>query len=465
MKKDYTELANQILELIGRKENVTHFTHCITRLRFNVGDKNEVKLEELKELKGTLGAQWSGDQLQVIIGGEVDDVYDAICEISGLGKNKKSLEKAEESGQPKEKKKWSLNVLFETLSGCMVPILPALCAAGVIKGILVMLTNYCGMSTENGVYTLLDIIGDIAFYFMPFLVAYSASKKFNTNTTIAILVAGIYMHPNINSLADTDLNVLGVNLHILNYASTIFPMLISVWILSYLYRFIDKHVPKALRFVLTPSLSILIMTPVCLGVVGPIGYYIGYYLATFVSNLFYFNPYIGGLVLGMIRPFVLLTGMQTTFTPIIMNNLTSLGYDFIWPVHSVFAMCCCGLSIGAFVKANRMKGKIGEEKENFFSSFISGFAGVSEPALYGNAFRFKSQLIALVISSGICGAFTGGLGGKAVAAGNPPWLFLPTFGDTAGIMAVMFAASFVLSAVLSYVLGFEEIKIFKKGSK
>lgn len=465
MRKDYTELANQILDLIGGKENVTHFTHCITRLRFNVEDKSKVKMEELKELKGTLGAQWSNDQLQIIIGGEVDDVYDAISEISSLGKNKQSAETAENSAQPKEKKKWSLNILFETLSGCMVPVLPALCAAGVIKGILVMLTNYCGMSTENEVYMLLNTIGDIAFYFMPFLVAYSASKKFNTNTTIAILVAGIYMHPNINSLANTDLNVLGVNLHILNYASTIFPMLISVWILSYLYRFIDKHVPKALRFVLTPSLSILIMAPICLGVVGPIGYYIGYYLATFVSNLFYFNPYIGGLVLGVIRPFVLLTGMQTTFTPIIVNNLTTLGYDFIWPVHSVFGMCCCGLSIGAFAKAARVKGKVGEEKENFFSSFISGFAGVSEPALYGNAFRFKNQLIALVISSGICGALTGGLGCKSISPANPPWLFLTTFGDTTGTMAIMFIVAFVLAAVMSYLLGFGEIKLFKKGSK
>lgn len=465
MKKDYSKLAGKILELIGGKENITQSTHCITRLRFNVRDKESVRLNELQDLKGTMGAQWFGDQLQIIIGGEVDDVYDAVRKAMGPDKQADQSPVTVASDTPEKKKKWSINVLFDTLSGCMVPVLPALCAAGVIKGILVMLTNYCGMSTDSGIYTLLNTVGDIAFYFMPFLVAYSAAKKFNTNPVMALLIAGIYMHPNINSLADTNLNVLGINFHILNYSSTIFPMLISVWLLSYLYRFIDKHIPKALRFVLSPSLTVLIMTPICLGIIGPIGYYIGYYLATFVSSLFYINPYIGGLVLGVIRPFVLLTGMQTTFTPIIMNNLTSLGYDFIWPVHSVFAMCCCGLCIGAFIKASRVKGKIADEKENFMSSLISGLAGVSEPALYGNAFRFKNQLIALVVSSGICGALTGGLGGKAVAAGNPPWLFLPTFGDTAGLMAVMFVLAFILTAVMSYLFGFGEIKLLKKGSK
>lgn len=458
-KKNYDELSEMIVNCIGGKDNISFFTHCITRLRFNVRDKSLVDVEGMKGLKGILGTQWSGEQLQVIIGNEVSNVYDTIIKKTGL-----ESQKAIDENLDGEKKKFSINTLFSVLSGCMVPVLPALCAAGVVKGILVILTNYLGMKTDSGVYLLLNTIGDVAFYFMPFLIAYSASQKFKTNTVIALLIAGVFLHPNINSLANSDLEVLGVNIHILNYSSTVFPILISVWVMSYVYKFIDNYVPNALKFVLTPSITLLIMAPLCLGLIGPLGYYVGYYLANFVAKLFYLNPYIGGLVLGVIRPFVLLTGMQTTFTPIIMNNLSTLGYDFIWPVHSVFAMCCCGLSIGAYVRARTSKTEeIAQEKENFLSSFVSAFAGVSEPALYGNAFRFKAQLIALVIAGGISGALTGGLGGKTFAPGNPPWLFLPTFGDTAGLMAIMFVVAFVISAVLAYAFGFGELKLGRKG--
>lgn len=460
MSKDFNKLGNQILELIGGKSNVEYFTHCITRLRFELKNKNLVKLEEIRSLKGVIGVQWSGEQFQIIIGNDVSDVYNKVCEIANFDK----VERIDESLKSPKKKEWSFNTLFEVISGCMVPILPALCAAGVTKGIIVMCTNYLGMDTESSLYVLLNTIGDVAFYFMPFLVANSAANKFHTNQILALCVAGIYLYPSIIALAGKELEIFGLNIHILNYSSTVFPTIISVWVLSHVYKMIDSHCPNSLKFVISPSLSLLIMTPICLGIIGPIGYYIGYYLASGVSSLFYLNPYLGGLVLGLIRPFVLLTGMQTTFTPIIINNLTTLGYDFIWPVHSVFSMCCCGLVFGAFLRAKNSKDeRINSEKENFFTSFISGFVGVAEPALYGNAFRFKSQLYALLISSGICGALTGGLGGKAVAAGNPPWLFLPTFGDTAGLMAVMFVLSFILTAISAYIFGFSNFSFLKKG--
>lgn len=460
MAKDYSELAIQIVDLVGGKENITFFTHCITRLRFEVKNKNDVKTEKIKELKGILGEQWSGNQYQIIIGNDVTEVYDTIINQTGL-QIQDSVD--ENLDVQNEKNKFSINTFFEVLSGCMVPVLPALCAAGVVKGILVILTNYLGMTTDSGIYTMLNTVGDVAFYFMPMLVAYTAAKKFRTNVVVALLIAGVFLHPNISGLAGSELNVLGVNMHILNYASTVFPIMISIWVMSYVYKFVDKYIPSALKFVLTPSLTVLIMAPLCLGLFGPIGYYVGYYLATALSKIFYINSFIGGFILGVIRPFVLLTGMQTTFTPIIMNNLATLEYDYIMPVHSVFAMCCCGLSIGAYLRAKFSKGEIAEEKDNFMSSFISAFAGISEPALYGNAFRFKSQLLALVLSSGICGAITAGLGAKFYTGGNPMWLFIVGFGDTAGLMVVMFIVSFVVTAALSFAFGFGDLKFGKRG--
>ena len=458
--KNYDELARRILELIGGKENVTFFAHCITRLRFQLHNKEKAKLDELKNLKGVLGAQWSGEQLQIIIGAEVADVYAAVCKVGDLN----ALPAVEQKTETK--KKWSVNTLFETLSACMVPVLPALCGTGVIKGVLVLLTTYLNVSTENSVYVLLNTVADTAFYFMPFLVAYAASNRFKVNTIVALMMTGLFLHPTITAMAGTDFNVLGVNMHILNYSSTVFPALISVWILSYVYKIVDRILPKVLRFVLTPSLSLIIMAPICLGLIGPLGYNIGYYLATGVSKLFYLNAYIGGFVLGVIRPFVLLPGMQTTFTPIILNNLSTYGYDFIWPVHSVFSMACCGMCIGAFLRARKETSEVKDEKDAFISAFVSGFAGVSEPALYSIAFRFKSQLVALILSSSISGAFVAGMGAKVYAAGNPPWLFLAGFGETMGLMAIGFILSFVLGMIFSYAAGFTNtIKFAKKESK
>lgn len=458
-KKNFEETSKQILELVGGKDNVSFFTHCITRLRFQVRDRSVIDLERIKKVKGVLGAQWSGEQLQVIIGTDVTDVYDTICKIGGI--EKQAAVDVGLDGKT-EKKKWSINVLFETLSACMVPVLPALCGTGVIKGILVLLSTYLNVPTDNSLYVLLNTVSDVAFYFMPFLVAYAASNKFKVNTIVSLMMVGLFLHPTITSMVGTDFNVLGFNMHIMNYSSTVFPAIISVWILSYVYKLVDKILPKVLRFVLTPAIALIIMAPICLGIVGPIGYYIGYYLATGVSKIFYFNPFIGGLVLGVIRPFVLLTGMQTTFTPIILNNLSTYGYDFIWPVHSVFAMACCGLCIGAFLKALKSGGAISEEKETFLSAFVSGFAGISEPALYGIAFRFKSQLIALIFSSAISGAVVAGFGAKVYAAGNPPWLFLAGFGETMPLMAVGFVIAFVLGLVFSYVAGFSNNIKFSK---
>lgn len=459
MIKDYTGLANKILELIGGKENVTYFTHCITRLRFNIKDKNIVNMDELKVQKGILGAQWSGEQLQIIIGTDVEDVYETIRKVGDLEKLPAINENLDGD---KVKKKWSINILFEVLSACMVPVLPALCGTGVIKGILVLLTTYMNISTESGVYILLNTVADTAFYFMPIFVTYAASKKFKVNTVVALMMIGLLLHPTITALVGGTFTLLGLDIPILNYSSTVFPAIISVWILSYVYKLIDKLLPKVLRFVLTPAISLIVMAPICLGIIGPIGYYIGHYLATFVSELFYMNAFIGGLVLGILRPFVLLTGMQTTFTPIILNNLSTYGYDFIWPVHSVFSMACCGVCIGAYLRARKSKNELAEEKEMFLSAFVSGFAGVSEPSLYGIAFRFKTQLAALVISSGISGSVVAGLGAKVYAAGNPPWLFLPGFGETAGLMIAGFIISFVFGVISSYLAGFSNDLKFRK---
>lgn len=450
MAKKYDELVDSIMELVGSKENVRFFTHCITRLRFNVKDKGAVDVKKIEALPGVIGAQWSGDQLQIIIGQDVSTVYDLICKKYGFTQEKAVEENLD--GQPK-KKKFSINTLFDTLSACVVPVLPALCGSGILKGVLLMLRLMGGIATDSALYIMLNAVSDAPFYFLPFLVAYGAAKKFNTSIILSMVVAGVYLHPSITALSGSSLNLLGWNINIVSYSSTIFPIIISIWVMSYLHRWLEAKIPAVLRFVFAPTITLLVMTVLSLGIIGPLGYNIGYYVGKAVSVVFDVSPIIGGFILGAIRPVVILTGMQTAFTPIIANNLATLGYDMLSPVHTTAAMAAAGVCLGAFLRAKKQ-----EDRENYFSFFVSGFIGVTEPALYGLVFRFKNQLIALMASGAISGAVVSALGAKN-ASGIPMWIAFAAYGETIPALFIGLAVALVTGIAFSYVLGFgEELK-------
>lgn len=444
-KQKYEDLANRVVTLIGGKDNISFFTHCVTRLRFNVKDKGLVNVEEIERLEGVVGCQWSGEQLQIIIGAAVNDVYQQICDMNDLKQETEINENID------EKKKWSINTIFEVLSACIVPIIPALCGTGIIKGLLIIGTNYGWLSTDAGIYVLLNAVSDATFYFLPFLISVSAAKKFKTNGTLAMILAGLYLHPSISALSGQQLNLFGIDINIINYSSTVLPIIISVWIMSYVYKFIDSWMPKTLRVVFTPALTVLIMSPICLGVIGPLGYNIGLYLGQGIKALYDISPLIAGFVNGALRPLIIATGMQTVFTPIMLNNLATLGYDFISPVHTVATMATAGMCFGAFLRMKKSS-----EKENYLSAFVSAFIGITEPALYGIALRIKRQLIALMIGGGVSGAFVAFMGAKMYAVGMPSWVSLPGFGDTIPTVVIGLLIAFVVTAAVSFVLGFDK---------
>ncbi|WP_248922299.1 PTS transporter subunit EIIC [Olsenella intestinalis] len=451
MAKDYSELADQVVELVGGAENVTYFTHCITRLRFNLKDKNLAEVDALADLPGTIGALWSGDQLQVIIGPAVGNVYDTIVERSGIESRPAVEEEEADAPAEDEKKGFSINNLFATLSACIVPIIPAMCGAGIIKGTLLALSSCGVLATDTGIYTVLSAISDAPFYFLPVLAAIGASKKFNVDQVLGAVIGCLFIHPTIVALAGTDISVLGLPMHILNYSSTVFPVVISIWIMSKVYRFVDKFVPDVLKIILTPSITLLVMTLVCLGVVGPLGYYFGLVLAQVIQTVFDFAPALGGAILGAIRPFVIFTGMQSVFTPIMMNNLAVLGYDYLSSVHTAATMAAAGMCLGAFLRT-----KDRDSKESYFSFFVSAFIGITEPALYGLAFRFRKQLIALCAGGAAGGAVASVLDVRLYAPAMPSWISFPAFGDTGVKMLISVAVALVVTVAVSYILGFDD---------
>ena len=445
---DNKKLASAILEKIGGKENIEFLVHCMTRLRFNLKDQSLAKQSEIEEIPGVLGTMIQNGQFQIIIGETVPDVYEEICKQAGIAQEK-AIEENLDADLPK--KKFGFGVIFEVISGVFAPVVTAFAGAGILKGLLTLLTNYGLMATDTGLYLILNAAADSVFYFLPFVLAYTSAKKFKTNEVMAIVIAGIYMYPTVIEGAGTQASLFGINFYLVKYSSTVLPIIVSVWLMSYVYKFFSKHTPSFLRVVVVPIATLLIMAPLSLVVIGPLGYNVGIYVGEFFKWLFDVAPWLGGLIDGATRPLVVFTGTHMMLSPVMINNIETLGYDMLGLVHCVATMAAAGMCFGAFLKARKENNKTA-----IFSSFISAFIGITEPALYGVAFRFKKPLIALIIGGGVSGAFVAMMGAKAISFAMPSIISLPVYTGSIPTILIGLLIAFVLTAGLTYMIGFDE---------
>lgn len=450
---DYREMATRILDKVGGKENVADFFHCATRLRFTLRDEGKADIEAIKEIPGVWGCASQIGQLQVIIGQTVTEVYDEICEVGGFEKKEGlDIDEGDAAPAPREKGLKGIgNAIFDVMTACFNPIIPAFAGAGVLKGILTLLSTYALIDTTTGLYTMLYAASDAVFYFLPFVLATTAARKFKTDQVLAVVLAGIYLYPTILNNAGTQMSILGIPVELLSYSSTVVPILLSVWIMSYVYRFVYQHTVEYLRVVVVPIVVLVIMAPLGLIVFGPIGYYAGVYVGQFFMWLFEVAPLIAGIVIGATRPFVILAGMHMAMSPVMINNIATLGYDMIGPVNCVATMAAAGMCFGVFLRAKKA-----DNRSASFSAFISGFIGITEPALYGVAFRFKRPLWACMIGGGVSGAIVAVLGGHAVSYAMPSIVSIAAYSGTIPIMLIGLAVSFVVSAGCAFAFGIDE---------
>lgn len=399
--KKYEDLSKKIVELVGGKENVQFFTHCVTRLRFIVKDKSLVKEDELKQLKGAMGAQWSGEQLQVIIGTDVADVYDTINSLYNL-----SGQAVSEEDTAQGKKKFSLSSFFEVLSGCLVPVLPILIGSGMIKVLLILLTMGNILTAESSTYTVLSFVADAGFYFLPIFVGATSARKLNTNMALGMAVGAMFLHPTFTSFVNegVSLSLFGLPITNASYASTVFPTILSVWAMSYVEKAVTKYSPKALRSLLVPLLTLLIMAPIALCVLGPLGSLLGNYLAIAVEWLYEKAGFVGVAVLSAIFPFVVMTGMHHAFAPYVISSLTAMQYE---PIVG-FANYVSNFCLGAACLAVALKTKDTDKKANSIScATTAALGGISEPGLYGVILQSKAAMISMILGSAVGGTIAG----------------------------------------------------------
>lgn len=443
------DLAKRVISEMGGKENISQSWHCITRLRFNLVDAEKVNIENIKAIEGVMGAQFQNGQFQVIIGNKVSEVFEAVSKELGQEHEINSI--------GEKKRKNIIDLIFDTISGIFTPILPAIVGAGLLKGVMALLTALKLISESNSEYAVLSMIADAPFYFLPFLVAFSAAKKFKTNEFLAVTIAGVIMYPTIINYAASgevaSLSFLGLSIPMINYSATVIPIILGVWLLSYVYKVIDKFVPSLFKIIVTPLLVLLITSTLVLIFIAPLGSYVGVYVERFFSGLFNVAGPFAGMLLGGLMPLIVITGMHYAFFPAAFASLSSLGYDIVLlPMNLVSNLAQAGATFAVAIKSKDKK-----MKSLAASTGISAVFGITEPAIYGVTLKLKKPFYAALIGGAVGGGIFGTFVVKAFSFSLPGITALPSYIQE-GTNNFMFA---LIGITLSFVISFLVTMMFK----
>lgn len=410
----YADLADKIIDLMGGKSNISFFTHCVTRLRFNVKDKGLVKKDEIEKLRGAVGAQWSGDQFQVIIGNDVEKAYNLVCDVNGI-ERKATAEGDDEANV--SKKGFSPKKIIDAVVGCILPAIPVMVGGALLNTLAVVLNLTGVLATDSQEYLVLYNISQATMYFMPIFVAYTAAQYFHASPVVAMGLCTILVAPDlVAGLADGSIHsFLGIPIYPGTYGSLLFPSVIIVWLMSYVERFFKKVVPTTLAFMLVPFCTLLIMAPISLLALAPLGYFIGSVITGAVMFIYEHLGFIGVGLLTAIYPFLVMTGMHYAVIPAMGTCFLTWGYDpLICPAMYLYNFCMVGVNLGIMFKT-----KIAERRADCTGLCLTVLlSGITEPTLFGVALRYRKPLIALVAGGFVAGSLLGLLGGGVYAAGG-----------------------------------------------
>ncbi len=405
-KKNYDQMAAQIIEKVGGKNNISLCFHCMTRLRFNLKDMSLIDIEEIKKISGVMGTQFSGDQLQIIIGAQVDDVYRQVCAQAGIKEDAPIQENL-------DKKKGNAAVrILDALTGAVVPVLPVFIACGLMKAVVAVCTQIGVMTADMPTCQVLTFVGDAGFYFLPILLGAFAAKKFGGNMALGMLIGAMMIHPSFLAAvsAKTSLSVFGLPIYGASYTGSVFPVVLAVFVMSQVEKFIAKKSPVALRNILEPFGTLLIMVPLTLCLIAPIGDFLGTYVGKAMFWLYDTVGFVGVAIFAAVLPLMVITGTHHGLSPYIMNSFQTLGYE---PLYFT-ASSITNVDDGIACIAVGLKTKDPDLRAAAFSAATTALVcGVTEPALFGINLPHRTPLYGCMIGSFV-GAGIAGFG-RAVA--------------------------------------------------
>ena len=385
--------VKKIIENIGGKTNVTSVSHCATRLRLSLADTNKLNKEAVSKIDGVLGCNLVGNECQIIIGGDVVKYYPIMTDELGF----------EKQNDVKQSSKLSIfQRVLDFISGTMTPLIPALIGASVIRGILILLTQFNLMDGTSATYSILYAASNAIFYFLPILSAFSAAKKLNVNPYIAACISATLMEPTFTSLLTETGNVvsfMGIPVMMFNYSSSLIPALLSTYVYSILWKYLEKHVPSTIATIVNPAVSLAICVPLTAIVFGPVAYYFGQFIGNLFNTINGFSPIIAGIFIGVAMNYLVISGMHWVITAICIVEFSTNGYSALFGYWWCACISYIAIALGAIFVANNSK----ERNLAISCSIVAIFGGVSEPTLYTYLLRNKRYAIPMAISGALAG--------------------------------------------------------------
>ncbi|CUN88307.1 beta-glucoside-specific PTS transporter subunit IIABC [Clostridium disporicum] len=417
----YEKLAKDIIENVGGKGNINSLTHCVTRLRFKLKDENKANTDVLKSMDGVVTVVKSGGQYQVVIGNHVPDVYADVVKVAGL---------ATESSEESEEKMKPFDRFIDIISGVFQPVLGVLCATGMIKGLNAILIATGLLAETDSTYIILNSIGDCLFNFFPIFLGFTAAKKFKLNQFTGMAIGAAMVYPSITALAGTTVTFLGIPVVMpsSSYQSTVIPIILAIFLASKVEKLFKKIVPDVIKTFIVPFLTLLLVVPVTFMVIGPVATIASNWLGDITLAVYNFSPVLAGLFIGGFWQVFVMFGLHWGLVPLAMNNLAVLGYDPI--LAASIAVCFAQTGVVMAIAAKTKNKKL---KSLCIPSIISGFFGVTEPAIYGITLPRKKPFILSCIGGAVTGGILGIFGSKIFMVGGMGIFAIPTFIGPSGI--------------------------------
>ncbi|WP_102706342.1 beta-glucoside-specific PTS transporter subunit IIABC [Terribacillus saccharophilus] len=460
----YEQLAKDIIEQVGGRENVNSVVHCITRLRFKLKDENKANTEALKNMDDVVTVLKSGGQYQVVIGNHVPDVYKAVAHVGGFTGNEQASQDGDKDTNP-------FNKFIDIISSIFTPVLGVLAATGMIKGFNAMFLAFGVFKEESGTYQILNAVGDSLFYFFPIFLGYTAMRKFGGSHFIGMAIGAALVYPTLSGLTTGDplytlfsgtlfespvhITFLGMPVILMTYSSSVIPIILATFFAAKVERGFAKVVPSVIKTFVVPFLTLLVVVPLTFLIIGPIATWAGQLIGQATLSIYDLSPIIAGLFLGAFWQIFVIFGLHWGLVPISINNLAVYGGDPVLALVFAASFAQIGAVLAVWIRIKQKK-----LKTLSIPAFISGIFGVTEPAIYGITLPLKRPFIISCIGGALGGAVLGITKTTGYMTGGLGIFQIPTFIGPNGFdlgfwgsfisIGVAFASAFVLTMLFGF---------------
>lgn len=399
---DFKQTATEILARVGGSENIANMTHCATRLRLTLKDPSKVDDQAVKNIDGVINTVNKAGQYQLLIGTEVPKLYDEFeLLVTGSISDDPSMDQKGNSGG-------IISAIFSAISAIFAPLLPALAGSGILRGLLILAVQTGIISETSGTYSILNVASMSVFYFLPILLAFTSARRFGASPYLSALIGASLLNPEFIALMGNTGNgatttFFNIPVVLMNYSSTVVPIILSIWAFSYLYKFLDRTIPETLKLVVVPLISLVVMVPLTMIVIGPIGVYSGEAVAYVVNWMIERSGILTGVLIGGGWSILVSLGIHWAVNPIMINNVSTYGFDYIVPFTFACNFAVIGTTIGVYFKA----------RDNKLRSFaLTGLitialSAIIEPTLFGLLVKNKKLFLAQIIGGAVGGAYLG----------------------------------------------------------